>query len=64
MLVVGGGPAGVTAAVAAKNSGAERVVLMERCAYLGGMATGGQVLLIPFLSDPILNGGRSSLWPA
>ncbi len=61
VLVVGGGPAGVTAAVAAKNSGAERVVLMERCAYLGGMATGGQVLLIPFLSDPILNGGREQL---
>ena len=61
VLVVGGGPAGVTAAVAAKNTGAGRVVLLERYAYLGGMATGGQVLLIPFLSDPTLNGGREQL---
>lgn len=61
VLVAGGGPAGVTAAVAAKNSGAGRVVLLERYTHLGGMATGGQVLLIPFLSDPILNGGREQL---
>ncbi len=61
VLVVGGGPAGVTAAVAARNSGAGRVVLLERYAHLGGMATGGQVLLIPFLSDPTLNGGREQL---
>ena len=61
VLVVGGGPAGVTAAVAARNSGAGRVVLLERYAHLGGMSTGGQVLLIPFLSDPALNGGKEQL---
>ena len=51
VLVVGAGPAGVTAAVAAAKNGARKVVLLERYACLGGMATGGQVLLIPFLSD-------------
>ncbi|SHH60611.1 FAD dependent oxidoreductase [Sporobacter termitidis DSM 10068] len=51
ILVVGAGPAGVTAAVAtAKNKGG-KIILMERYATLGGMATGGQVLAIPFLSD-------------
>lgn len=51
VLVVGAGPAGVTAAVAARKSGAGKVILMERYSTLGGMATGGQVILIPFLSD-------------
>jgi hypothetical protein len=50
VLVVGGGPAGVSAAVAAARSGA-RTVLMERYGHLGGMATGGLVILIPHLSD-------------
>lgn len=51
VLVVGAGPAGVTAAVAAAKNCTGRVVLMERFPTLGGMATGGQVLAIPFLSD-------------
>lgn len=51
ILVVGGGPAGVTAAVAAAKNNGGKVVLLERYACLGGMATGGQVLAIPFLSD-------------
>ncbi len=51
VLVVGGGPAGVTAAVAAAKNTKGKVVLVERFATLGGMATGGQVLAIPFLSD-------------
>ena len=50
VLVVGGGPAGVAAAVAAKRAGAERVILMERYGHLGGMSTGGEVILIPSLS--------------
>jgi FAD dependent oxidoreductase len=50
VLVVGGGPAGVTAAVAAARNGAE-TVLVERYGHLGGMATGGLVILIPHLSD-------------
>lgn len=50
VLVVGGGPAGVAAAVAAARNGA-KTVLVERYGHLGGMATGGLVILIPFLSD-------------
>jgi hypothetical protein len=50
VLVVGGGPAGVSAAVAAARNGA-RTVLIERYGHLGGMATGGLVILIPHLSD-------------
>lgn len=50
VVVVGGGPAGVAAAVAAARNGA-RAALVERYGHLGGMATGGLVILIPFLSD-------------
>ncbi len=50
VLVVGGGPAGVAAAVAAARNGA-RTALVERYGHLGGMATGGLVILIPFLTD-------------
>jgi hypothetical protein len=50
VVVVGGGPAGVGAAIAAARSGA-RTVLVERYGHLGGMATGGLVILIPHLSD-------------
>jgi hypothetical protein len=50
VVVVGGGPAGVSAAVAAARNGAE-TVLIERYGHLGGMATGGLVILIPHLSD-------------
>lgn len=51
VLVVGAGPAGVTAAVAAAKNCKGKVVLLERYACLGGMATGGQVIAIPFLSE-------------
>jgi hypothetical protein len=50
VLVVGGGPAGLCAAVSAARGGAS-VVLMERYGYLGGMATGGYVLLLDCLDD-------------
>ena len=45
VLVVGGGPAGVTAAIAAKRTGAD-VTLVERYGHFGGLWTGGLVLLI------------------
>jgi hypothetical protein len=45
VLVVGGGPAGQAAAVAAARAGAE-VILLERFGYLGGLASGGMVLLL------------------
>ncbi len=45
VLVAGGGPAGIGAAVSAARNGA-RVALIERYSYLGGMASGGMVLLL------------------
>ncbi len=45
VLVVGGGPAGFAAAVAAARAGA-KTVLVERYGYLGGLWTGGLVLLV------------------
>lgn len=36
-VVIGGGPAGMAAAVSAKEQGVEDVVLLERRAYLGGV---------------------------
>lgn len=50
VLVVGGGPAGIGAAIAAARSGAS-TILVERYGHLGGMATGGLVILLPHLSD-------------
>src|SRR5271157_477203 len=50
VVVVGGGPAGVGAAIASARSGA-RTILVERYGHLGGMASGGLVILIPHLSD-------------
>jgi hypothetical protein len=45
VLVVGGGPAGFTAAVAAARTGV-KTALVERYGYLGGLWTGGLVLLV------------------
>lgn len=45
VVVVGGGPAGVTAAVGAARAGA-RTVLIERHGFLGGMWTAGMVLTL------------------
>lgn len=50
VLVVGGGPAGICAAVSAARQGA-KVLLMERYGYLGGMSTGGFVLLVDCICD-------------
>jgi len=45
VLVVGGGPAGIVAAIAAQRAGA-RVTLVERYGHFGGLWTGGLVLLV------------------
>jgi 2-polyprenyl-6-methoxyphenol hydroxylase-like FAD-dependent oxidoreductase len=50
VLVVGGGPAGCAAAVAARRLGAE-VTLVERYNHLGGLSTGGLVIWIDRMSD-------------
>lgn len=50
VLVVGGGPAGTAAAVAAARCGAE-VVLVERYNHLGGLSTGGLVIWIDRMTD-------------
>ena len=43
VLVAGGGPAGIAAALAASREGA-KTVLLERYGYLGGMITGAHVV--------------------
>lgn len=50
VIVVGGGPGGVAAAITAARSGA-RTILLERYGHLGGMATGGLVNIIPNMGD-------------
>lgn len=47
VLVVGGGPAGLCAAIAAARNGAD-VLLVEKNAFCGGMATAG--LVAPFMT--------------
>jgi len=46
VVVAGGGPGGVAAAIAAGREGAD-VLLVERYGYLGGLATGGNVIALP-----------------
>jgi glycine/D-amino acid oxidase-like deaminating enzyme len=50
VLVVGGGPSGTAAAVAAARMGAN-VVLLERYNHLGGLSTGGLVIWIDRMTD-------------
>jgi hypothetical protein len=52
VLVIGGGPAGVAAAIAASRAGA-RTILVERYNHLGGLWTGG--LVLPLLSTHGVN---------
>jgi len=54
VIVVGGGPAGMTAAIAAARSGA-KVTLLERFGYLGGTATASLMACI--------NGFRNQVEP-
>ena len=48
VIVVGGGPGGVSSAINAARAGA-KTILIERYGHLGGMATGGLVNIIPNL---------------
>jgi hypothetical protein len=50
VVVVGGGPAGFSAALAARREGMS-VTLIERYAYLGGLASGGMVLVLDDMSN-------------
>ncbi len=50
LLVVGGGAAGHSAAVAAARAGCKNIILMERYGYCGGDVTGSYVLMLPCLS--------------
>lgn len=50
VLVLGGGPAGTAAALAAGRLGAD-VILLERHNHLGGLSTGGLVIWIDRMSD-------------
>lgn len=53
LVVVGGGPAGIAAAVAGARNGLS-TVLLERYPYLGGLASGGMVLVL----DDMCNGNE------
>ena len=50
VLVVGGGPSGTAAALAAARAGAD-VVMLERYNHLGGLSTGGLVIWIDRMTD-------------
>lgn len=50
VAVIGGGPAGIAAAIAAARNGAS-TVLIERYGALGGLATGGLIILLLTLDD-------------
>jgi hypothetical protein len=50
VVVIGGGPAGSAAAIAAAQLGA-KVLLVEEMGWLGGMATSGLIPYVPALSN-------------
>ncbi|MFV1966054.1 MAG: FAD-dependent oxidoreductase [Pirellulaceae bacterium] len=54
VLVVGGGPAGICAAIAARRAGS-KVTIVERYGHFGGLWTGGLVLLV---IGHIVKGGK------
>ncbi|MCK4816113.1 FAD-dependent oxidoreductase, partial [bacterium] len=58
VVVLGGGPAGVSAAISAAKMGVD-VTLIERYGHLGGQATGGLVIVLCGLTDgknPVIKG--------
>ena len=52
--MVGGGPAGIAAAIGAARNGA-KVTLLERYDHLGGLASGGMVLVLDDMWDSTRN---------
>ena len=56
IVVVGGGPAGIAAAVSAARNGLS-TILLERYPYLGGLGSGGMVLVL----DDMSNGAEISV---
>lgn len=63
VIVIGGGPAGVTAAIAAARGGA-KVLLVERHGYLGGMltaATTGPMMSFHAGSTQVVRGIRDEI---
>ena len=63
VLVAGGGPAGIAAALSAARAGA-RTTLLERYGYLGGMITGAYVVAIIGVGDgygPVAQGFAAEL---
>ena len=54
VVVVGGGPAGMAAAIAAARNGAS-TLLVERYNHLGGLASGGMVLVLDDMWDAQLH---------
>jgi hypothetical protein len=50
VAVIGGGPAGIAAAIASARNGAQ-TILVERYGGLGGLATGGLIILLLTMDD-------------
>jgi hypothetical protein len=63
VVVVGGGPAGVAAAVSAARTGAD-VLLIERYGCLGGLATGGLVMALDCYGgrEIVIRGFAEEVW--
>lgn len=61
VVVAGGGPAGINAALAAAQTGAA-VTLLERAGFLGGTATGGMVAAFNgfYWNDTLVTGGTAT----
>ena len=61
VVVAGGGPAGVAAAVAAARQGAD-VIILERLYFMGGLFTGCGVTPLIDMYSPTLGGGTQAVF--
>lgn len=48
IVIVGGGPAGMAAAVAAKKQGIDRILILERDHELGGILNSASIMVFAF----------------